>query len=234
VLPGVILQGKYPIMAKAAKKKVTEDSIISAYMSYVLEHEVLPTNVFKFSKEINVGEDEFYKFFGSLETIQGRIWQKFFENTVDTIEKDKSFGDFSNRERLLSMLYTLFENLTLNRSYILFTMGELNVFGKRRVLAKMKHAYVSYLKPWFEKDYEKNDPRKIAQKVVQPSTLEALWGQFVFLLDFWIKDDSSGFEKTDVAIEKSVRAGFDLMDTAPLESIFDFGKFVWKERMSKA
>ncbi|MFN4199515.1 MAG: TetR/AcrR family transcriptional regulator, partial [Flavobacterium sp.] len=41
---------------------------------------------------------------------------------------------------------------------------------------------------------------------------------------------SKGFEKTDVLIEKSVKAAFDVMDTTPLESIFDLGKFIWKEK----
>ena len=33
-------------------------------------------------------------------------------------------------------------------------------------------------------------------------------------------------------IEKSVKATFDLMDTTPLESLFDLGKFVWKDRFN--
>ena len=45
-------------------------------------------------------------------------------------------------------------------------------------------------------------------------------------------DTSKGFEKTDVAIEKSVRVIFDVFETTPLESIIDFGKFLWKEKMA--
>ncbi|HBY68821.1 MAG TPA: heat-shock protein, partial [Flavobacteriaceae bacterium] len=33
------------------KKDITRDSIISAYMNYVLEHEQTPKSVYKFSKE---------------------------------------------------------------------------------------------------------------------------------------------------------------------------------------
>lgn len=47
-----------------------------------------------------------------------------------------------------------------------------------------------------------------------------------------MEDTSSSFEKTDLVIEKSVRAVFDLFETTPLESVFDFGKFIWKEKMT--
>ncbi len=44
-------------------------------------------------------------------------------------------------------------------------------------------------------------------------------------------DTSASFEKTDVFIEKSVRASFDLIDTTPLKSLVDLGKFLYKEKI---
>ena len=37
------------------------------------------------------------------------------------------------------------------------------------------------------------------------------WMHFVFVLQFWVHDESIGFEKTDAAIEKSVNLAFDLI-----------------------
>jgi hypothetical protein len=51
----------------------------------------------------------------------------------------------------------------------------------------------------------------------------------MFILRFWTKDDSARFEKTDMAIEKSVNTIFDVFDNTPLENILDFGKFLYKE-----
>ena len=45
-------------------------------------------------------------------------------------------------------------------------------------------------------------------------------------------DNSPNFEKTDVMIEKTVRVIFDVFETTPLESLVDFGKFLWKEKMN--
>ncbi|MFT6930871.1 MAG: hypothetical protein ACJAQ7_002366 [Sediminicola sp.] len=47
-----------------------------------------------------------------------------------------------------------------------------------------------------------------------------------------MNDSSPAFEKTDLAIEKSVTTIFDLFDNTPLESILDFGKFLYKENFS--
>ncbi|MDG1503318.1 MAG: TetR/AcrR family transcriptional regulator, partial [Flavicella sp.] len=46
------------------------------------------------------------------------------------------------------------------------------------------------------------------------------------------EDSSPSFEKTDVLIEKSVQASFDAMNTQPVKSFIDLGKFIVKERMN--
>jgi hypothetical protein len=50
-------------------------------------------------------------------------------------------------------------------------------------------------------------------------------------LKFWLDDDSAAFEKTDIYIEKSVKASFELLNVAPLDSLIDFGKFIFKEKI---
>ena len=51
----------------AKKKEINRQDVITAYMEYVLEHERTPKSVFKFAKENNMTEQEFYGFFGSFE-----------------------------------------------------------------------------------------------------------------------------------------------------------------------
>jgi hypothetical protein len=47
-----------------------------------------------------------------------------------------------------------------------------------------------------------------------------------------MEDSSAGFEKTDVVIEKSVTTIFDVFENTPLDSLLDFGKFLYKEKMA--
>ena len=68
-------------------------------------------------------------------------------------------------------------------------------------------------------------------KITKPIFSEGAWIQFLFILKFWLDDTSKSFEKTDIIIEKSVNTVVDLLNTKPLESLFDLGKFLWKEKM---
>ncbi len=54
------------------------------------------------------------------------------------------------------------------------------------------------------------------------------WIHLMFILQFWSKDDSANFEKTDAAIEKSVTLAFDLMGKGVLDNAIDFGKFLYQ------
>jgi ubiquinone biosynthesis protein COQ9 len=50
-------------------------------------------------------------------------------------------------------------------------------------------------------------------------------------IKFWMEDSSAAFEKTDIFIEKSVNASFELMNVAPMNHLIDFGKFLFKEKI---
>lgn len=111
-------------MANTSKSKITEDKIISLFMDSVLEHEKVPSSVFKFCKEHKIKEEEFYGLFGSFESLKQSIWNKFFDNSYGVMQKNKQYASMTNEEKMLTFFFTFFENLTLNRSYVLFIMKE--------------------------------------------------------------------------------------------------------------
>jgi hypothetical protein len=216
--------------AKTKKNSVNDNHIITLYMNDVLETNEEPKNAYVFCRKHEIEESDFYSFFGSLEAIKQAIWVKFFENAVDTIEKEKAFESYSDKNKLLTLYFTLFEILTLNRSYVLFSLKENNEGLKNlKNLAAFRNHFKSYIV-----DKVKSKPSeqfgKVA-KVTEPVFSEGAWLQFLFILKFWMDDTSKGFEKTDVLIEKSINTVVDLLDTKPLESLFDLGKFLWKEKM---
>ncbi|MGL2966375.1 TetR family transcriptional regulator C-terminal domain-containing protein [Flavobacterium sp. XGLA_31] len=213
------------------KKKVLNDfEIVSLYMNDVLEMNEAPKNVFAFCKKNKIEESDFYTFFGSLDALRQDVWIKFFENAVTAIEKESAFESYSDKDKLLTLYFTLFEILTLNRSYILFSLKE-NKEGLKNLksLTKFRNHFKDYIVTTIKS--KPSEPFGKAAKVTEPIIAEGAWLQFLFLLKFWIDDTSKGFEKTDVLIEKSVNTVVDLLDTKPLESLFDLGKFLWKEKM---
>jgi len=213
------------------KKLVTDDAIISMYMDYVLSNNAVPKNVFSFCKEHKMDETEFYKFFSSLDGLRQEIWTKFFENAEASIKKDEAFETYSDKNKLLTLNFTLFEIMTLNRSYVLFSLKE-NKEGLKNLksLKKFRNHFKDFIVTIINEN-ENMVSDKIS-KITKPVFVEGAWIQFLFLLKFWMDDTSVGFEKTDVLIEKSVNTVVDLLDTKPLESLFDLGKFLWKEKMN--
>lgn len=215
---------------KTAKNVMDDSHIIILYMNDVLEKNKEPNNVFSFCKNNAIDESDFYSFFGSFDAVKQAIWVEFFENTKVIIEKEAAFETYSDKNKLLTLYFTLFELLTLNRSYVLFSLLE-NKEGIKNLknLKKFRNHFKTFVVTIIESNSSaKND--KVA-KVTKPVFAEGAWLQFLFLLKFWMDDSSKGFEKTDILIEKSVNTVVDLLDTKPLESLFDLGKFLWKEKM---
>ena len=212
------------------KKKPNSEELIAIYMDYVLENEMTPKSVYKFSRDNKITEQDFYQYFGSFEGLRKSIWEKFYDNSLEVMEKSKDYASFSNREKLLTFFFTFFEVLTVNRSYVLYTLNEKDQPLKNLdQLKTLRKKIRKYAKSLIE---ERNQEKSL--KLFQQSELifsEGVWIQFLFLLKFWMDDNSANFESTDVAIEKSVNTVFDVFDNTPLERVLDFGKFLWKERM---
>jgi len=216
-------------MATSVKTNITEEKVIEWYMDSVLENGKVPESVYKFCKANKIGEDTFYGFFGSFESLQQRIWQKFFDNTMALLNKNKDYAAMSNEDKMLTFFFTYFENLTLNRSYVLFALRE-----HRRTfegLAQLKVLRRSFKEFAAELIHVRNEEKNLKiLKYNEPLFSEGAWLQFLFLLKFWMEDSSPGFEKTDIAIEKSVTTIFQIFENTPLEKIIDFGKFLYKEK----
>lgn len=219
-------------MATRKKKKISAENIISSYMTYRLECDHGPSNVYKFCKEVGLEENAFYAEFGSLHAIDRVIWDNLLQRSIDTASKDKSFIEYTDQEKLLAVLYVFFENLKLNRSYVLLNLDHNKTLRDKIELFKvMKKTFGRFIDEVFESnrmDMARSDIKRL-DSARKRAYREGFWTQLMFLIEFWRKDDSKGFEKTDIAIEKSVRAAMDLLDTSPFSGIIDFGKFLWKE-----
>jgi hypothetical protein len=215
---------------KTKKPLIDENTIVSWYMNDVLETGIEPKNAYVFCKGHGIDESDFYSFFNSMEALKKNIWVVFFENAKATIEKESSFESYTDKNKLLTLYFTLFEILALNRSYVLFTLNEnQNGLKNLKCLNDFRNQFKDYIVDVIKS--KPSEPFGKVAKVTEPVYSEGAWLQFLFLLKFWLDDSSKGFEKTDILIEKSVNTVVDLLDTKPLESLFDLGKFLWKEKM---
>ena len=216
----------------ATKKKALDDNqIIALYMNQVLQNNAEPKNVFLFCQENKIVESDFYAFYGSIDALKQDIWVKFFENVKATIENDENYLTYSNKNKLLTLYFSLFEVLTLNRSYVVFALKEdKNLLKNLHQLKEFRTHFKNFISEIADTQTTEEDFK--VNKITKPLYVEGAWVEFLFLMKFWLDDTSKGFEKTDIMIEKAVKATFDVLNTTPIDSLIDFGKFVWKEKFN--
>jgi len=214
----------------AKKKNITDNDIISFYMDYVLEHNHQPKTVYAFAKTNNFEEQKFYDHFGSFEAVEKHVFTAFFHNTVAVLEKSEDYQNYDPRNKLLSFYFTFFENLTANRSYVKYALEQnKNSMKNMAMLKNLKHVFTKYI------EHLGIDLIDIKQeqidRVQQRGLKETAWLQLLLTMKFWIDDTSPAFEKTDIFIEKSVNTSFDVLNVAPVRSLINFGKFIFKEKI---
>ena len=213
----------------AKKKSVSKNDIITFYMDYVLEHDKNPKTVFAFAKINNFEEAKFYEHFTSFEAVEKGIFEAFFTNSLAALNKSEDYQIFDARNKLLSFYYTFFENLTANRSYVKHVLNKYKTDLKGlKILSGLKIHFTKYIS---ELEIQMLDIKQEQLEKIQDRALkESAWLQLLLTMKFWLDDTSPSFEKTDIFIEKSVNTTFDVLDIAPLKSVLDLGKFLFKEK----
>ncbi|MFV8336075.1 TetR family transcriptional regulator C-terminal domain-containing protein [Flavobacterium sp. RSP29] len=215
----------------ATKKSIiTKEKIVSMYMIYTLENNDKPKSVYNFTKLNNFSETEFYNYFGTMESLEKEIFKMFLEKTVELLQKDENYETYNMKSKMLSFYFTFFELLSANRSYVTLSLKEPhNKLQNLMQLSSLKNSFKNYIAGIISDEYriKQEKIQKFQEKAIQ----ETSWIQFLLTLKFWLDDSSPAFEKTDIYIEKSVKASFELMNIAPLDSLIDFGKFIFKEKI---
>ena len=212
------------------KAELSKDKIVSMYMEHVLEYNEKPKSVYQFSKLNNFTEKEFYNFFVTIESIEKEIFNIFFEKAIMLLQKDKDFESYDMRSKLLSFNFTFFELLTANRSYVLLTLKESgNQIKNLMQLSSLRTSYKEFVSEIITEDIKTKQEQfqNFQEKAIQ----ESCWFQLLLTIKFWIDDTSPALDKTDIYIEKSINTAFELMNVAPLDSLIDFGKFIFKEKL---
>lgn len=213
---------------------VTEEKIFELYSDYILNHGERPKNVYCFTKDNEFEERDFYHYFSSFEQIEKQMLDSLFRKSIELASEINNTEDITAKEKLLNVYFIFFENLTMNRSLVLMILGNHKVHAAT-ISASLKESYKNYIRTLDFKDWEivkkaKNDIRNFHEK----SREEIFWVHLVSCIEFWKKDTSPSFEKTDIFIEKTLDTGFELMDNEPLRKMADLGKFLWKEKFRKS
>lgn len=206
------------------KKQIRE-----AYIKYWLENGRQPVSVYAFCLPLELPEAAFYELYSSFEAVEKDIWRAFFEETLEKLKEDETYRGYGAREKLLAFYFLWVQQLRHYRSYILLQ--------KAKYLAPPLHidqleffrvAFYDYIRDLIREAYTTGEVKE--RKYISDQYVHGFWLQALFVLQYWVKDDSEGFEMTDAAIEKAVNLSFQLISSNTLDSILDFGKFMFARK----
>lgn len=211
-------------------KDINKEKLLSLYGDYILSNGEKPKNIYLFAKENDFEEENFYQYFSGFEQIEKEILNHFFTKSLELCEQTENWNEMTSKEKLLNLHFTFFENLTMNRSLVLMILGE----TKRKewiILQELRKNFLEFTKQLTFEHLEILEKAKESIKNFNEKTREeALWLHFISIIEFWKKDQSPSFEKTDLYIEKTIDTGFEFFNNEPLKKVMDLGKFLWKEK----
>ncbi|HMQ00276.1 MAG TPA: TetR family transcriptional regulator C-terminal domain-containing protein [Cyclobacteriaceae bacterium] len=217
-----------------SKKKATTAkeafNFITAYKQYLLEHGHKPSSVFKFCKDNGQTEEAFYAQFASFNTLEKNIFLSYFQQVKLTLEADSNYLEFTAREKLLAFYYSLIEVLRKDRSLVLILAGSHQILKPEFVPDYLK-LFKSSFEDWIKEIIaEGKITGEVANRPIgfDKPYASIFWLHFNWLLQFWLKDESKGFESTDAAIEKSINLAFEFIGQNALDRVLDFAKFLYQ------
>ncbi|MBE7178045.1 MAG: TetR/AcrR family transcriptional regulator [Mucilaginibacter polytrichastri] len=207
----------------------TRKEIQDAYIDYVLTEGERPKSVYVFARQHQFQEQEFYTHFGSFDGIEQSVWSDLADECIREIRKQEVWPEYSAREKALSFFYSFFELIKSRRSFVVYSLERMpSSLSTPLVLTAFRDRFESFAGEIIDEGIasgELADRRFFAERYKH-----ALWLQLGFVLKFWVKDASAGFEKTDEAIERGVNVTFDLFETSAFDNLLDYGKFIFQNR----
>ncbi len=206
-----------------------KQAIRDAYIKFWLENGKRPVSIYTFSQQLGIPEPAFYEQYASFEALEKDIWRSFFEQTLEKLKADGMYQGYGAREKLLAFYFLWVQQLRGNRSYILLQREQFLAPGSHlEKLESFRVAFFDYIRDLIKTGYQTGEVKE--RKYVSDQYVHGFWVQALFVLRYWMKDDSERFEMTDAAIEKAVNLSFQLISSSTLDSILDFGKFVFARK----
>lgn len=204
--------------------------IREAYKLYWLENGKAPVSVFALTKIMGIAESEFYDQYSSMDAIEKDIWLAIFNDTVAQLQSDEVYQQYSASEKLLAYYYLWVQNLKDNRSYLLLQEKRIKLpIVQYDQLDSFRKSFKDFAAEIIRTGYATNEIQE--RKYISDKYVHGFWLQALFVLKYWLDDTSDRFEMTDAAIEKAVTLSFQLIGTSTLDSILDFGKFIFAGKL---
>lgn len=209
------------------------NSILEKYIQSVLETGQDPVSVYAFCKKHKWKEEDFFESLSSFDAVKSWFWVSVFNDARNMLDADKTYATYGFAEKLSAFYFLWTQQLLSHRSYVLTFKHEKmqSVSPFNASLKAFKKEFQSYSKSLVGEGVNKGELAD--RKFLTDRFSDAIWLQTLFLLNFWLNDESENFEATDAAIEKSVALLAKILGENLLDQAFDFGKFLFQNMKSR-
>ncbi len=198
--------------------------LIDAYIDRLREHGSPPLAVYPFCKSLGIGEKDFFSVFPNLDSVEAAFWREQVIHVITAAESGTEWEGFTAKQRALTFFFAWFEHSLEIRSLILLRFSDLGAFENPVWLRGFNQAFRDFAKRTVNHGISTGE-------IMQRGKLTELYPDGILtafrnLIDFNLKDDSRGFERTDACIEKSVQLAFELIRSQAFDSTFDLARFL--------
>jgi hypothetical protein len=210
--------------SKAGQKKDHRSMISSAYMATLQKEGHAPVTVHRFCEDLGIEEKDFYAAFPSLGAVEKHFWKEWIEKIIEAVSSGKEWASFSARERYLAFLFAFSGEALEQRSLLEQRFGKLTLLCRPSSLDGLKNSFKDFAGDLIQFGIEKGEiAHRGALGNLYPEVLYIHWRS---VLEYFLKDDSQEFERTDAFIEKTVEFAFDLLRTQAIDSAADLARFL--------
>ena len=127
--------------------EISQENILELYSNYVLRNNRKPLNVFTFCDDHEISESDFYFYYANFDQLEADYLKYFLEQTLLLISAEDSYIMETPKNKLLSFYFTFFEQLTLNRTLVIYLIGqEKNNLQNFRKLWALKAEFLKFIK----------------------------------------------------------------------------------------
>ena len=210
--------------SKPLPKQSNRSRIKESFLAHLRTEGHPPHSVHKFCVDLGITERSFYTEFPSLDAVERNFWKEWVEKIIDAVSSGKEWASFSARERYLAFLFAFSGEALEQRSLLEQRFGKLTLLCSPSSLDGLKNSFKDFAAELIQHGMEKGDiAHRGALGNLYPEVLYIHWRS---VLEYFLKDESQGFERTDAFIEKTVEFAFDLLRTQAIDSAADLARFL--------
>jgi hypothetical protein len=194
----------------------SHEVLLTSYRNFFNSQGRLPHHVAELAINSGIAEKEFYESFSSLMALEKHLFKAWAEQSLDAVHQDSSYDQYSVRDKMLSLCFTLLDTLKPERSLVKAIVGRSATLPGNNAIKGMFNPFGDFFQVLIVEGTTSGEV--IARPFIGPKYKDVLWWSVLLVLQYWLRDDSELFEQTDVAVEKTVHFAFDLMAPNALDS----------------